>query len=178
MDRPSSHLWMKRGLYLALAVLVMFLHLLPLDSKPDRWPFPDILMALTYAWVLRRPEYVPILAIAFVMLMADLLLQRPPGLLAALVVMGASYLRTAAPGMRDGGFVSEWTTVGAVITAVFVLNRVILAILSVQQAALGPVVIQVVLTIAIYPLIVLLSQSAFGVRRKSVADTTAAGARA
>ncbi len=178
MDRPTSHLWLKRGLYIALAVLVMFLHLLPLDSKPDRWPFPDILIALTYAWVLRRPEYVPILAIAFVMLMADLLLQRPPGLMAALVVLGAAYLRNAAPGMRDGGFVSEWTNVGAVITAVFVLNRVILAILSVQQATLGPVVIQVVLTIAAYPVIALLSQSAFGVRRKSVTDSTAPGARA
>ena len=176
MDRPVSHLWVKRGLYVGLAVLVMFLHLLPLDSKPDRLPFPETLIALTYTWILRRPEYVPILAIAIVMLMADLLLQRPPGLLATLVVLGAAYLRSAALGMRDGGFVSEWTTVGAVITAVFVFNRVILAILSVQQAALGPVVIQVILTIAIYPLIVLLSQSVFGVRRKSVTDSNTTGA--
>ncbi len=170
MDRSPSHLWIKRSLYVVLALLILFLHLLPLDTRPDRLPFPDLLIALTYAWVLRRPEYVPVLTIALVMLMADLLLQRPPGLLAALVVMGASYLRSAAFGMRDAGFISEWTTVGAVITAVFVINRVILAILSVEQAALGPVVIQVVLTIAIYPVIVLLSQSAFGVRRKSVAD--------
>lgn len=175
MDRPASQLWVKRGLYMAIAMLVMFLHLLPLDSQPDRWPFPELLIALTYAWVLRRPEYVPILSIAFVMLMADLLLQRPPGLLAALVVLGAAYLRSAAPGMRDGGFVSEWTTVGAVVTAVFMLNRVILGILSVQQAALGPVVIQFMLTIVAYPVIVLLSQSAFGVRRKSVTDSTTTG---
>ena len=86
-----------------------------------------------------------------VMLMADLLLQRPPGLLAALVVLGAAYLRAAAPGMRDSGFVGEWSSVAVVITAVFMLNRIILAILSVQQAALGPVVIQVVLTIAYIP---------------------------
>ncbi len=177
MDKPVSHLWAKRSLYIALAFLVIFLHLLPLDTKPDRWPFPDVLIAITFAWVLRRPEYVPILNIAIVMLMADLLLQRPPGLLAALVVLGAAYLRSAAPGMRDSGFVGEWTTVGAVITAVFVLNRVVLAILSVQQATLGPVVIQVVLTIAIYPVIVLLSQSAFGVRRKTIADSGTAGAR-
>ena len=178
MDRPSSDLWLKRTLYVTLSVLVMFLHLLPIDSKPDRLPFPDLLIVLTYAWALRRPDYVPILSIACVMLIADLLLQRPPGLLAALVVLGASYLRSAAPGMRDGGFISEWTSVGAVITAVFMLNRVVLAILSVQQATLGPVVIQVVLTIAIYPVIVLLSQSAFGVRRKSVSDATHSGVRA
>lgn len=177
MDRPASHLWVKRSLYLLLAALILFLHLLPLDSKPDRWPFPDLLIALTFAWVLRRPDYVPTLAIAAVMLMADLLLQRPPGLLAALVVMGAAYLRSAAPGMRDAGFVGEWTTAGAVITGIFVLNRLILAILSVQQAALALMVVQVVLTIAIYPLIVLLSQSGFGVRRKSPVDTITAGGR-
>lgn len=178
MDKQASHLWAKRGLYLLLATVVVFLHLLPLDTQPDRWPFPDVLIALTFAWVLRRPDYVPTLSIAAVMLMTDLLLQRPPGLMAALVVMGAAYLRSAAPGMRDVGMIGEWTTVGAVITAVFVLNRIILAILSVQQADLGPVVVQVVLTIASYPLIVLLSRSVFGVRRISVAETAGSGARA
>ncbi|MFY2823601.1 rod shape-determining protein MreD [Ruegeria sp. MALMAid1280] len=177
MDSQTSQLWSKRGLYLFLAALILFLHLLPLDTKPDRWPFPDLLIALTFAWVLRRPEFVPTLLVAIVMLMADLLLQRPPGLLAALVVLGAAYLRSAAFSLRDSGFVGEWSTVAVVITAVFMLNRVILAILSVQQAALGPVVIQVVLTIAVYPLIVLLSQNGFGVRRKSSAETGALGAR-
>jgi len=177
MDSRVSQLWSQRGLYLFLAALVMFLHLLPLDTQPDRWPFPDVLIALTFAWVLRRPEYVPTLLVAVVMLMTDLLLQRPPGLLAALVVLGSAYLRSAAQGMRDSGFFSEWTSVAVVITAVFVLNRVILAILSVQQAALGPVVIQVVLTIAVYPLIVWLSQTGFGVRRVSAAETVTLGAR-
>ncbi|MCG7520122.1 rod shape-determining protein MreD [Ruegeria sp. Ofav3-42] len=177
MDRQVSHLWIKRSLYLFLAVLIMFLHLLPLDTQPDRWPFPDLLIALTFAWVLRRPEYVPILLVAAVMMIADLLLQRPPGLLAALVVLGTAYLRSAGAGMRDAGFVAEWTTAAIVITGVFVLNRVILAILSVQQAALGPVVIQIILTIAAYPLIVLLSQNVFGVRRLSVADPGTGGVR-
>lgn len=177
MDNQTSQLWSKRALYLFLAALILFLHVLPLDTQPDRWPFPDLLMALTFAWVLRRPEYVPTLLIALVMLMADLLLQRPPGLLAALVVLGAAYLRSAAVGMRDMGFAGEWSTVAVVITAVFMLNRIILAIVSVQQAALGPVVIQVVLTIGVYPLIVLLSQGGFGVRRKSSAENTAMGAR-
>ncbi|CAD0184022.1 hypothetical protein RUESEDTHA_00900 [Ruegeria sp. THAF57] len=177
MDRQVSQLWTKRALYLFLAFLIMFLHLLPLNTQPGRLPFPDLLMALTFAWVLRRPEYVPIPLIAIVMLLADLLLQRPPGLLAALVVLGAAYLRGAAPGMRDAGFIAEWTTAAVAITAVFVLNRIILAILTVQQAALGPMVIQVVLTIAVYPLIVLLSQSGFGVRRASAVDSATAGLR-
>lgn len=177
MDRSSSQLWIKRCLYVMLAFAILFLHLLPLDTQPDRWPFPDILIALTFAWVLRRPEYVPILSIAAVMLMADLLLQRPPGLMAALVVLGASYLRSAAAGMRDAGFMTEWTSVAAVITAIFILQGLIMGILSVQQAAMGRTAVQVIVTIAVYPVIVLLSQIAFGIRRPSVADTTTTGAR-
>lgn len=178
MDKPTSYSWAMRGLYAALAFVVLFLHLLPLDAQPDRWPFPDVLIALTFAWVLRRPDYVPTLLVAFVMLMADLLLQRPPGLLAALVVFGAAYLRAAAPGMKDTGFVGEWMSVGVVIAMVFLMNRVVLSILSVQQAALWPVVIQLVLTIAFYPVIVLLTQSVFGVHRLSAADAGAVGGRA
>jgi rod shape-determining protein MreD len=80
--------------------------------------------------------------------------------------------------MRDAGFVAEWMSVSAVVAGVFLGNRVILAILSVDQAALLPVLIQLVLTILAYPVIVLLSQSVFGVRRVSAADASAAGARA
>nr|WP_321250289.1 rod shape-determining protein MreD [uncultured Ruegeria sp.] len=178
MDKAVSHLWAMRCLYVFLVVLVLFLHLLPLNTQPDRWPFPDVLIALTFAWVLRRPEYTPIAIVAVVMLIADLLLQRPPGLLAALVVVATNYLRSAAPGMRDIGFFGEWSSVAAVMTGIFVLNRFILSVLSVQQAAFWPTVVQLILTIAIYPLIVLISQNGMGVRRISAADAGIVGARA
>ncbi len=178
MDKAASYLWLMRGTYLLLAFAVVFLHLLPLNTQPDRWPFPDVMIALTFAWVLRRPDYVPMLVVAMVMLMSDLLLQRPPGLLAALVVLGTSYLRSAAPSMRDIGFLAEWSSVAAVTAVVFLLNRVFLSIFSVQQAALGPVIVQLILTIAIYPAVVGFSQSVLGVRRISAADASTVGVRA
>jgi len=177
MDSATSRLWLMRGLYLFLALTVMFFHLLPLNTQPGRLPFPDFLICLTFAWVLRRPEYVPTLSIAAVMLMADLLLQRPPGLLAASVVIGSAYLRSAGPGMRDVGFVGEWTTVGVVIAAIFAFNRTILALLSVSQASIGPVFVQVVFTVLAYPLVVAFSQTIFGVRRPSAVDVATVGTR-
>jgi len=159
-------------------MLILFLHLLPLDTRPDRWPFPEILVALTFAWVVRRPDYVPTILIAVVMLLADLLLQRPPGLLAALVVLGAAYLRTATPNMRDVRFLGEWMSVAVVMTLIFLINRVILSILSVEQSAIGPVAIQLVLTIMAYPPIVLISQSVLGVRRMTTAEANVVGAQA
>lgn len=178
MDRAASRLWLMRSLYLILAMLVMFFHLLPLDMQPDRWPFPELLIALTFAWVLRRPDYVPIASVTIVMLMADLLLQRPPGLMAALVVLSTAYLRSDGQGIRDIGFIAEWTTVGMVIAVIFVSNRLVLALLSVEQTALGPVLVQTMLTIASYPLVVLFSQNVLGVRRPLAADTMATGVHA
>lgn len=177
MDKSASRLWFMRGLYLFLGLLVMFFHLLPLDTQPGHLPFPDVLIALTFAWVLRRPEYVPTISIAAVMLMADFLLQRPPGLLSALVVIGAGYLRSAAPGMRDIGFAKEWTTVAVAIGVIFAMNRLILFLLSVNQTSLGPVLIQVLMTIAAYPLVVVVSRGLLGVRRPSAADIAAVGVR-
>ena len=45
---------------------------------PARWPGPDLIaVRLTLAWVLRRPDYVPALLIALVVLVEDLLLHAP-----------------------------------------------------------------------------------------------------
>ncbi|KUJ73711.1 rod shape-determining protein MreD [Ruegeria marisrubri] len=178
MDRPQLHLWLMRALYPLLALLILFFHLLPLGTLPARWAPPDLLVALTLAWVLRRPDYVPLLSIAVVMLMADLLLQRPPGLLAALVVAGSAYLRSAAPGMRDAGFAAEWLTVGIVIVAIAFCNRAVLWITAVQQAPLWLVILQVAATLATYPLVVWISKGLFGVRRPALSESDALGGRA
>ena len=48
--------WAHRGLYAALALLMMFVRLLQLGSVAGGWPGPDVLLALTLAWALRRPD--------------------------------------------------------------------------------------------------------------------------
>ena len=60
--------------------------LLPLQTTPRSLAGPDLLLAFAVAWCLRRPEFVPPLALALAFLLADLLLQRPPGLWALLAL--------------------------------------------------------------------------------------------
>ena len=74
----SSRTWPMRAAFVALSLALIFVHLLPLETVPRKWAPPDILLAFAFAWVLRRPDYVPALLVAGVFLMADLLLQRPP----------------------------------------------------------------------------------------------------
>ncbi|WP_425045113.1 rod shape-determining protein MreD [Primorskyibacter sp. S87] len=177
-ERAPSRIWAMRLVYLGLALLIMFFHLLPLETVPRRLAPPDLLIAFTFAWSLRRPDFVPILSVALVMLLADLLFGRPPGLLSSLVVIGAAYLRGSSAGMSDASFVGEWLSVGAVLVAVTLLNRVILGLFLVQQAPLWLTLSQLVLTVLVYPLVAFATQYLLGVRKLAPSDAEAFGGRA
>ena len=177
-ELSTSRLWLMRAGFVALALVIMFFHLLPLDTVPRRWAPPDLLVGFTMAWVLRRPDYVPVLSIAIVTLMADLMFQRPPGLMALLMVLGSEYLKNRTSGLREASFIGEWVAVAFVLIAITLLNQLILGLLVVHPAPpLGLSLIQMVLTIASYPLVVVLTQSLMGVRKPGPGDTGALNAR-
>ena len=105
------------------------------------------------------------------------LLQRPPGLMAFLIVLGAEQLKTRAVGLRDASFAGEWAAASLVVIGVFLLNRVTLSVLMVDQAPLGLTLIQMIATILVYPVVVLVSHLFFGVRRLAPGDDDAVGSR-
>jgi penicillin-binding protein 2 len=113
-----------RVLWAALIMTAMVALLLPLHPGPGRFPPPDILLLITIAWVLRRPDYVPVGLIAAAFLMADFLFMRPPGLWAALVVLATEYLRAREAGWRDLPFLLEWAIVGAVLGAMTLAHAI------------------------------------------------------
>lgn len=166
-----------RAAFPSLALLYIFFHLLPLDTVPRQWAPPDLLLAMAMAWSLRRPDYVPTVLLAVTLLLADLMFQRPPGLMALFVLLGCEYLKPRALTHRDTGFVAEWISVSLVLTAIIVLNRLALSLVGVLQAPLGLILIQMLLTIAAYPLVVFASQSILGVRRMTSAELETLGIR-
>ena len=178
MDKITvSHMWSMRLWFFLLAALILFLHLLPLETQPRRWSPPDLLIAVIFAWSVRRPDFVPPLSIAAVMLMADLLLQRPPGLLALLVLLGSEFLksRNSAPG--ETSFAAEWASVSLAIVAIALLYRLILSVLLVEQAPLTLSLMQAFMTILVYPVIAMVSQSVLGVRRLTAGEAETMGLR-
>ncbi|MGB7317061.1 MAG: rod shape-determining protein MreD [Planktotalea sp.] len=172
-----SRVWMMRALYIALSLAIIFLHLLPLASAPSTWAPPDWIMALSLAWAMRRPEYVPALSVGGIVLLADLLFQRPPGLSAALVVIAAETLRTRAIANRDLPYLVEWATVAGMMIAVAVSLRLLLAIFFIPAPALSLVLIQLGMTIALYPVVVVISHFVFNVRRAAPGEVDSLGHR-
>lgn len=176
-ENATVHMWAMRCIYVFLGLLVMFFNLMPLETLPRGWAGPDIILALTFAWALRRPEYVPPLLVAIVILLGDLMYHRPPGLWAALVLVATETLRARHVGLRDTTFAMEWVSVATTLVIVTLAYRTILALLVVDQAPLGLSLIQLAMTLIAYPLVVLISQTLFGVRKLAPGDIDAVGGR-
>ncbi|WP_288940074.1 rod shape-determining protein MreD [uncultured Roseovarius sp.] len=166
-----------RILYLVLCLALVFLHLLPLDTLPRGWAGPDLMLAMTFAWVLRRPDYVPPLLIAGVFLLADLLFQRPPGLWAAFVLISSQTLRNREAGLRDLTFAMEWLNVATTLVALTIGYRIVLTIMLVDQVPLGLSLMQLVATLVVYPLVAFASQAVLRVRKIAPGDVDALGGR-
>jgi rod shape-determining protein MreD len=153
------------GLFCAIAVIVMFVRILPLDLSAGRWPGPDWIMALAFAWVLRRPDFMPVLLLATVLFLSDIMFMRPPGLVAAIGVIGLEFLRGRALFSRDLPFLFEWAMVAGVLLAMMLAKRLILGILVVGQPSFALDSLLLVATVLVYPLVVLVSALVMGVHK-------------
>lgn len=171
------HIWAMRAIFVGCALLILVISLMPLDPGSRRFAFPDILVALSFAWAVRRPEYIPATLAGLVLLLADFLLMRPPGLWAALVLVGLEVLKVQGRGLRDQTFAIEWLTVAIVIATVFVLYRLVAALFMIPQAPLGLSLMQAAGTVAIYPPVVLGSFLLFGLRKAAPGEVDTLGHR-
>ena len=91
-----------RALYVAALLAIVLVLMLPIRIEAGRLPGPDLILALTIAWAVRRPDHLPILTVAGAALAVDLLLMRPPGLMAALTVIAVVPRALADPVATSG----------------------------------------------------------------------------
>lgn len=176
-DNSTARLWFMRAMFASLSAGIIFLHLLPLQTSPQGFVAPDLVLALGLCWALRRPEFVPALLVAGVMLFADLMLSRPPGLYAALSLLAVEVLKARAGQLRDMPFSVEWATAAMAIIAIILAYRICLALLIVEQLAIGTALLQILFTILCYPVVIGISWLFFRLRKPSLGDVNALGQR-
>lgn len=172
----SAH-WIYRGLFLALALGLVFLKLLPLGHSAGALPGPDLVLCLIMAWVVRRPDYIPLTMIVLVVLIEDLILMRPPGLWTALVVMATEFLRSRVALTRELNFVVEWMLVAGLMLGILLAYRLTLAVTLVPQAPFGFAAVQVLWSILLYPLVVGLSHLVLDLRKPATGEIDSFGRR-
>jgi rod shape-determining protein MreD len=169
--------WFYGLIYIALALVIVFLQLVPLRNTPGRLPGPDILLTLTLAWVMRRPDYLPAGIVGMVVLVQDLILMRPPGLWAALMVLACEFLRSRAALTRELTFVMEWLAVSAVMLGMLMGYKLICAVAFVPQPAFGLALVQVLWSALIYPIVVLASRAGLGLYKPAMGEVDDRGRR-
>jgi rod shape-determining protein MreD len=192
-----NSVWYYRTLFVALALILLFFRLLPLGNgsgsfpwstlpnwifgrfavEPRPWPGPDVLMCLAIAWVMRRPDYLPALLIALVFLVEDMILLRPPGLWAALVLMATEFLRSRAALTRELNFTVEWLLAAGLMLALLMVYRVVFAVALMPQPAFGFALMQTIWSILCYPLVVALSAVFLDLRKPATGEVDSYGRR-
>lgn len=176
-ESPGAQRFIWRSAFVGVVTLIAFAQLLPLGSGSGGLPGPDLLTLFAVAWVLRRPDFVPVTLIALLMLMADFLFMRPPGLWAAIVVVGTEFLRRREQGLRDLPFLAEWGLVAGVLLGMTLGEALLLLLFAVQQPSLGLTLIQLILTILAYPIVVGVTAFAFGLRKAAPGEVDELGRR-
>lgn len=174
-ETVTARVWGFRALFVALVLLVIFVRFLPFQTGTAAWPGPDILVALIFAWTLRRPAYVPVLLVALAVLLSDLVFHRPPGLWSALVVLSCEALRARSDGLRDVPFPMEWLTVAVILGGATILYRVFHTIFVLDLEPLSTATIQYVMTLIVYPFVVLVSRYAFDIRKAAPGEVDERG---
>jgi rod shape-determining protein MreD len=195
VDQRQTQRLMYIALFLGLAAFMTFYRLLPLGSyglSQDvagqdviaggeagftlaNLPAPDFLLCLTLAWVVRRPDLLPAPVIVGYFFIEDILLLRPPGLWALIILIGSEYLRSRTEQLRGYGFWLEYLLVAGLLLVMFLANRAMLAIVMVPQVPLGLSLAQFLGTVAAYPVVVAVSHFVFGLRKPATGEVDALG---
>ncbi|WOI56254.1 rod shape-determining protein MreD [Palleronia sp. LCG004] len=170
VDPLTLRRWTYRAGFLAVSACVIFIHILPFHISADALPAPDLLVLLAFAWVLRKPAYVPVLLVAGVILVSDILFMRPLGLWTALVLLGLEFLRVRRNVSAELPFLVEWMMVTAVLFALTILNGLVLALFAVPRPPLTAILVHVFITAACYPAVVAFSAFVMGVRSAGPAE--------
>jgi rod shape-determining protein MreD len=165
IDPATLHRLGFAGLFLVLSASVIFFRMLPFGALTGTMPPPDLIVLTGFAWVLRRPDFVPVLLFAALLFVTDLLFLRPPGLAAGLAVIGLEALRARAGLMREQSFLAEWVTVAAVLLLMMLAAQAVQIVFFVDHTRFGLTVLELISNILAYPLVVGVSVLAFRVRR-------------
>lgn len=169
--------WGYRLLFLGLALLLLFLKLLPLGSAAGAFPGPDLLICLMFAWIMRRPDFLSVWLIAGVVLVEDLILLRPPGLWTALVILATEFLRSRIALTRELNFAVEWLLASGLMIAMLLTWRLAFSLTLIPLPPFGFAVVQVLWSILAYPVVVGLSRLAFDLRKPATGEVDDFGRR-
>ena len=139
-------------LYFCIGLLIIFFQILPLQTTPQSWSGPNILLVFFAVLVIKRPEFTSSLLIAVVFLIEDFFLMRPPGLMSSLTVLGLYFLKRKFQNQEETSLIFVWGNVAICLTLVLLICYFVSKLLFIPSAGLRLTIMEITVTLAIYPI--------------------------
>ena len=139
-------------IYFCIGLLIIFFQILPLQTTPQTWSGPNILLVFFAANVSKRPEFTSSFLIASIFLIEDFFLMRPPGLMSALTVLGFYFLKRKFQNQEVNSFIFGWGSVAACLTIILLLYYFISVLLFIPSAGFKLTLMELLMTLALYPI--------------------------
>lgn len=130
----------------------------------DRLAPPDLLYALLVAWVIRRPQGVPLALVVALGLFADLMLSRPLGLGALVLLFAVELFRQRGRLFWGAPFPLEWVAVVLAFAFMLGLEHLVLMVAFMPSPGLSTSLHHLAATAVSYPIVVLGITWCLGVR--------------
>ena len=139
-------------LYFCIGLLIIFFQILPLQTTPQSWSGPNVLLVFFAAIVTKRPEFTSSFLIAFIFLIEDFFLMRPPGLMSSLTVLGFYFLKRKFQHQEESPLMFGWGSVATCLTLILLLFYFISVLLFIPSAGLRLTLMEIIVTLALYPI--------------------------
>lgn len=164
MDPANSSKWFGSAVFASLALFATLMAMLPMGLAAGSAVTPDIFFALSVAWVIRRPDTAPIAVVFLGAIFADIMLMRPLGLWALIIVLSVEAVRSQAITIREQMFFVEWLIFVLTFGVALLIYALILKITFTPVPNFGLIFGYFLNTILTYPAVVAILHWVFRVR--------------
>ena len=137
--------------YFCIGLLIIFFQILPLQTTPQAWSGPNVLLVFLAAIVTKRPEFTSSFLVASIFLIEDFFLMRPPGLMSSLTVLGFYFLKRKFQYQEGNSLIFGWGSVTTCLTVILLLYYFISILLFIPSAGFRLTLIELIVTLALYP---------------------------
>ncbi len=145
--------------YFCIGLLIIFFQILPLQTTPQTWSGPNVLLVFFAAIIAKRPEFTSTFLIASIFLIEDFFLMRPPGLMSSLTVLGFYFLKRRFQYQEGNSLIFGWGSVITCLTIILLLYYFISVLLFIPSAGFRLTLMELLVTLALYPVFSVLISS-------------------
>lgn len=145
---------LNRLLYILASIVCITLPLITLDYSVDRRLPPDLFYALSIAWIIRQDRSANMPLVVGMALLADIVLMKPIGLGALMMLVTSEVARNNARVLRDHGLLLEWLVVSIGFGAMMLVQNFMLFWAFSDRLSFSAIGQILLATILCYPFVV------------------------